>query len=117
MTDWHTDRLASSVAVAAAGRPQASVLVNTLSRLVVDPERFPDTSPSRPIGLPRIPHLRGPTCRSAISEPDTRVNSLMVEIRRDMYLVADHRVIDAGFDRLTTALEQLVAPSLTMSIN
>ena len=40
MTDWHTDRLATE-AVERAGA-DAIVFRNTWSRLVVDPERFPD---------------------------------------------------------------------------
>jgi N-formylglutamate amidohydrolase len=40
MTDWHTDRLAAD-AVARAG-VAATVFRNPLSRLVIDPERFPD---------------------------------------------------------------------------
>jgi N-formylglutamate amidohydrolase len=41
MTDWHTDRIATA-AVSADGAGSASMFVNQLSRLVVDPERFPD---------------------------------------------------------------------------
>lgn len=40
MTDWHTDRLAADALARAA--VAASVFCNPLSRLVVDPERFPD---------------------------------------------------------------------------
>jgi N-formylglutamate deformylase len=40
MTDAHTDRLALDAARAASTRPW--IVVNRLSRLVVDPERFPD---------------------------------------------------------------------------
>ncbi|MFL6026535.1 MAG: N-formylglutamate amidohydrolase [Friedmanniella sp.] len=40
MTDAHTDHLA--LAAAAAANPRPWVLANRLSRLVVDPERFPD---------------------------------------------------------------------------
>ena len=40
MTDWHTDTLALSAAKAASS--SSLVFRNRLSRLVVDPERFPD---------------------------------------------------------------------------
>lgn len=43
MTDWHTDRLAAAAAaLAAADGCAAVVATNPLSRLVIDPERFPD---------------------------------------------------------------------------
>ncbi len=40
MTDAHTDRIAQAAADAVTPRPW--VVVNRMSRLVVDPERFPD---------------------------------------------------------------------------
>ena len=40
MTDWHTDRIA--VAAASIAAAPTVVFANRLSRLVVDPERFPD---------------------------------------------------------------------------
>ncbi|MEP7115672.1 MAG: N-formylglutamate amidohydrolase [Ilumatobacteraceae bacterium] len=42
MTDWHTDRIAAQAAAQSGSR--VTVFTNTLSRLVVDPERFPDES-------------------------------------------------------------------------
>jgi N-formylglutamate amidohydrolase len=40
MTDWHTDRLARAATESSTGT--ATIFANGLSRLVVDPERFPD---------------------------------------------------------------------------
>lgn len=50
MTDWHTDKIA-----AAATTSRTHVFVNQLSRLVVDPERFPDdTEPMNAVGMGAI---------------------------------------------------------------
>jgi N-formylglutamate amidohydrolase len=50
MTDWHTDRIALD-ALNAKGL-SGKVFVNNVSRLVVDPERFPDdTEPMETIGM------------------------------------------------------------------
>jgi acetoin utilization deacetylase AcuC-like enzyme len=50
MTDWHTDQIA-----AAATTSRTHVFVNQLSRLVVDPERFPDdTEPMNAVGMGAI---------------------------------------------------------------
>jgi acetoin utilization deacetylase AcuC-like enzyme len=50
MTDWHTDKIA-----AAATTSRTHVFVNQLSRLVIDPERFPDdTEPMNAVGMGAI---------------------------------------------------------------
>lgn len=54
MTDWHTDRIAQIAAQTAVADRSSAVLVvvNPLSRLVVDPERFTDDSePMAAVGM------------------------------------------------------------------
>ncbi|MFY1669723.1 N-formylglutamate amidohydrolase [Plantactinospora sp. WMMB334] len=53
MTDAHTDRIAAGAAALAGRRPWT--FVNLLSRLVVDPERFPDErEPMRAVGMAAV---------------------------------------------------------------
>jgi N-formylglutamate deformylase len=55
MTDWHTDRIARE-AVRRSG-VDAVLFVNRLSRLVVDPERFPDDrEPMNAVGMGAVYH-------------------------------------------------------------
>ena len=74
MTDWHTDRLARE-AVTLSGSA-ATVFTNLFSRLVVDPERFPDEREvMRSVGMGAV------YTRTSNRMP---LRSLDVELERDL---------------------------------
>lgn len=76
ITDAHTDRLAEQAAEQAAVRPW--LLVNRLSRLVVDPERFPDESEEmNAVGMGAV--YTRTTARGVLREPSEEERSLLVE--------------------------------------
>jgi N-formylglutamate amidohydrolase len=125
MTDWHTDRLAREAVVLSGSA--ATVFTNLFSRLVVDPERFPDEVDRLLIHAPPVLRERtagafeSVTTDSAHDAPfagtyvptrhytiDQRVRSVMVEIRRDVYLEEPSDYREAPADRLVGALSSLI---------
>jgi N-formylglutamate deformylase len=70
MTDAHTDRIA--LAAAARVTPRPWLFVNRLSRLVVDPERFPDDREEmRAVGMGAVYPAR-PAARCSASRRSTK---------------------------------------------
>ena len=120
MTDAHTDLLARRMSERVRG-PRPWSFVNRLSRLVVDPERFPDerevmnsagmgavythTSTGKRLRTDSSAHqaeliatLFEPYSRALAGvvddRRDDRVSSLMLELRRDAYLRSDGTPIE-----------------------
>ena len=90
MTDAHTDVLGAAATRAAGGRPWQ--FVNRCSRLVVDPERFPDEREEMvAVGMGAV--YTATSHRAPLRNPDPE---------RDQYLIA------AYFDPYARALTELV---------
>ena len=103
MTDARTDEIAEAAADLAAVRPW--IFVNRRSRLVVDPERFPNPE-QEPMAAPDIGmgavYTRTSHGELLRDEQDLRVSSVMVELRRDTYLGHDNGI--ATVARMLTRL-------------
>jgi N-formylglutamate amidohydrolase len=95
MTDRHTDQLALNACESAA--VDAIVVVNRLSRLVVDPERLPDAQePMAAIGMGAVylatAHL------GVLREPEPRRDAALREMYFEPYAAAVAAVVDEVLD-------------------
>lgn len=94
LTDHHTDRIAVAAAERARVRPWT--LVNRVSRLVVDPERFPDEREEMAaVGMAAV-YTRG-TCGQRIRDDDPGHRQALLEAYYSPWATA---VRDAVDDRL-----------------
>jgi len=121
MTDAHTDRLAGRTSDSLGSRRPWS-FVNGLSRLVVDPERFPDAREAmNRVGMGAVYTRTSTGARLRAEDPfrgtyvplrhyglDDRVESIMLEVRRDAYLRSGGAPDDEAIDRLAGAAARLI---------
>jgi N-formylglutamate deformylase len=95
MTDTHTDLIASRAAAGANAAPWA--FVNLLSRLAVDPERFPDDREEmREVGMGAV-YLRTSHGRT-LRDEDSEVSELLLAEHYRPYAAAVTDLVDARLD-------------------
>ncbi|GAC1542127.1 MAG: N-formylglutamate amidohydrolase [Acidimicrobiales bacterium] len=96
MTDWHTDRLAHD-ALDAAGVP-ATVFVNRASRLLIDPERFPnDTEVMAKVGMGAV--YTATSQRQPLRHPDAEAEEILLDRWFHPYAAAFTAVVDDTLGR------------------
>lgn len=91
-TDWATDRIARGAASRALSAP--SLVLNPFSRLVIDPERFPDADPADQVGRGAV-YTR--TCRGLpLRAPSTEHRQALLAEYFTPHAAAMHELVTAA---------------------
>ena len=101
MTDLHTDRMALQAAAGADRRPW--IFVNRLSRLVVDPERFPDEREEMlQVGMGAV--YTRTSVGTVLRQPSPLQEAHLIRTYFEPYTTAMARLVADRLDRCRTAL-------------